>query len=676
MVRRSGRISSRQLSNAASQAPPPRTPAPRVRSIVEESADDLSINPVDARSPHGLPLPTPASERTTVGSTGVQGQRRSGRREAQANVASLLATPVSARKTTGPVHVTDEGNGEEMDLEAGSDGEDGDDDDDDEVDECIHIDSEYEKEEEADDDDIDEDEIDGYLDIDYEDEVPIAIEGEDGGEEEEEEEEEERGDFSVGEQPRKRAHPSAGEQSRKKARPSTNETAEQWISTYNRVHPIHKDDSDLQRFQSRMRALIERICSWARSGEDIAAWFRLEQSKLHMTRGFRSTLLRVDHDELATRVLGHMPDKTQQVLGKRNLEPFHMLDLPEVPEGFLHRLTYVDVPVRVGYSNVGQQQSRFRRVQVKALKPGADFQETMEAKVYVGSSINRLGGWIRVREHEKESNKEVPISSMHYRFSGQRDVVPNFRLIGAWSNPHVLDDQDAGNDLERWLPVFLEGILMVFLGTYHLQNRGTSELALKLSPLCSYRLVDDLRQNLGLPDFHNHSLNQVWPLCQGVYGGMTVVSKCANPECQRPKAKANGFHTISSTFSGRICSVCYKHAKKNNGLLRTREGLANGQFKEENNLKAINQAWFAMGNPRKCSNKACRVDIPENANIYGATTHIRCMRCHECTEKVKREWGPGANSGPVHLDDPAKCTRCPKLVSDVHIWGQERLCEV
>jgi hypothetical protein len=205
---------------------------------------------------------------------------------------------------------------------------------------------------------------------------------------------------------------------------------------------------------------------------------------------------------------------------------------------------------------------------------------------------------------------------------------------------------------------------MVYFNTYHRKHKPLIPNT-RSNPFseASYELVDQLRQGLDLPDFHKLSLNRAWPLGQGVNGGMTIARRCGNPECQRPKSipennqrKRRKFDLLENSeypdflpptprltplagsLSVRLCAGCHSFAMKHSGEMRSREGTSNGFFPQELGLASqlINLKWLERGNPAKCTNPACGVNIPRGANLYGFRNGIRYQKCHSFAREVKR----------------------------------------
>lgn len=171
---------------------------------------------------------------------------------------------------------------------------------------------------------------------------------------------------------------------------------------------------------------------------------------------------------------------------------------------------------------------------------------------------------------------------------------------------------------------------------------------------------------------------------QGVAGGMVQAKCCANEICGRLKvdkkksrsglAATTKLYGLSGPFSPRYCAGCYHFAIKTGGMMRKREGNANGLFHMALGLyrNHVNAAWFAEGNPRQCSNSHCGIQIPETANIYGFENGIRCKRCHDFARKAKSEWQQTGEE--QRYSGPRTCDKCHGSTSTIHVWDQERLC--
>ncbi|KAF5536333.1 hypothetical protein FNAPI_11802 [Fusarium napiforme] len=474
----------------------------------------------------------------------------------------------------------------------------------------------------------------------------------------------------------------------KKAR-ITIESAEDWIRNYNQMNPIDKNDPDLQRFQAAIKDIITRLCLWARADDNGSnnAWYRLTAAERSITRPLRAYLAVVNIQELIDNILEHIPHKAQKILGKRDLKPIDLIDLPEIPQHFKHRLVYADIPVRAGVNNITRQAGVIGTL----IKSAASLDSSMNTKVYLGSSINMRGGYVRIHTHEEGSEGRGQKCS-HYDYTKQSDVVPNLRAIGIYSNPHMVESLNPDNDTHRWLPVFLEGILMVYLGLIHRQYRGSHDsTALAVFAEPKYAMVDYLRDNLELPDFHNESLNVVWCLAQGVNGGMTVVNECGNPACKRPRmfhGKEQTFFTSGGQFSARVCEPCYRGLKKN-GKLRT-----------ENKSNHVRRMA-----PRVCDNPNCgKVDDGKGPGNFSRSqtdkTKWKCSPCWHYYHDNQRDRPAGpirggripagrtcANPNCGYVHDPSKKMKWRQDPSDDTKWrclrchsyfawnGDERPCQ-
>ncbi|KAJ4020145.1 hypothetical protein NW752_005250 [Fusarium irregulare] len=485
MPHRSGRLSSRRSGGTEMLAPLPKTPRESDGKRFVEELGEPSMIQADAPERRDGPYNGNNDDENDddhdndYGGDAVEYTKSQGKKPARA-----VATPVSLRKTRGSVAVTIEDSDADPDADWTdlSDGEEG----------------------FAEDGDFDPEE--SLLD-----ECEAAPEEQDvdPNDEDDDNEPEEFSNAGDSKRPAKKARISA-------------ETAEQWIHDYNQANPVDENDPDVQRFQKKLRAIVHHICTWARENENgsLDAWYRSPAHKRHMTKAFREVLQRADIQELVDKILAHMPDQVQKIFGKLNLTPTDLLELPEVPYMTKHRLVYTNVPVRVSVGSIERARKVGKR-RVKSLKRGTSLQSVKQTKIYIGSTIAKKGGYARIRCHERGSDGIYEKRNMHYDYTEQEDVVPNFRVIALWSNPECVDSLNPEEDIERWLVVFLEGIMMLYLGTISRYNKpAVDKSSNAIFAEEKYVLVDMLRDDLDLPEFHDHSLNQAWPLAQGVNGGM------------------------------------------------------------------------------------------------------------------------------------------------------------
>ncbi|KAK1243968.1 hypothetical protein MKX08_002106 [Trichoderma sp. CBMAI-0020] len=305
----------------------------------------------------------------------------------------------------------------------------------------------------------------------------------------------------------------ASEPLRKKPRVvSADVNAAKWLAEYNALHPVEPDDEDLLRFDGNLAYIIKRCCRWATEG-NISAWYKLPRVEREMTLSFHFIFRKaaVNPDNLIQIILDGMPLQARKVLGKKDLSPLDLLDLPVIPRKFKHRLVYLDIAIRLAQDKIRnvQRGSRFLK---EAMSP-TDLQQALQVKLYVGSSVNALGGHTRIRAHVSTANghRKVKRLGLHYGEITQADVVPNFRMFGVWQNPYAdgsLDEQNTA----AWVAPMVEGMMIVYLGLYTKKHLVKDLRA--IFPLASYGLVNQLRAAIALPAFTDNSLNRAWPLCQ------------------------------------------------------------------------------------------------------------------------------------------------------------------
>ncbi|KAM0249800.1 hypothetical protein ACHAP5_002669 [Fusarium lateritium] len=176
----------------------------------------------------------------------------------------------------------------------------------------------------------------------------------------------------------------------------------------------------------------------------------------------------------------------------------------------------------------------------------------MVTGLYIGSSVDKRGGYNRLATHEKEANQEDGLRNRHYTFMRQADAIPNFRVVGLWTNPEFRP-ADETQDNKKWLPIFFEGILMIYLGMYHERNKSFREEFDHIFTGPSYELAKLLRKDLMLPDFQFESLNRAWPLIQGFAHGS--YGKCGNDSC-KGQAPTKKLSFPDGMFKPGICTDC------------------------------------------------------------------------------------------------------------------------
>ncbi|KAG5780956.1 hypothetical protein H9Q73_005374 [Fusarium xylarioides] len=191
----------------------------------------------------------------------------------------------------------------------------------------------------------------------------------------------------------------------------------------------------------------------------------------------------------------------------------------------------------------------------------------------------------------------------------QEDVVPNFRIGGLWDIPGVLNQ-----DTLEYLPTFWEGLLMVYTGTYHTSQRAPG--APPLLSVSSYRLVQELRTGLPLPDFHMQSLNIAWPLKQG-FRPIGAVSKAKAEQARRAAEEARRARRAAEAEAERATQdkivqriLLTQHAMDNAGKPEEQDRLA----REYEVLIADIQA---SGAPWKDFDRLLEKTGPKNPNYTG-----------------------------------------------------------
>ncbi|KAI0191661.1 hypothetical protein EV127DRAFT_337745, partial [Xylaria flabelliformis] len=213
-----------------------------------------------------------------------------------------------------------------------------------------------------------------------------------------------------------------------------------------------------------MEAIVNEIIAWCRQGtsQEISDWYKKLKEEREIATSTRSFFLRVD-ESFTSRIFNAMPLQAQKILGKKDFDAVDLLNLPRFDDTINHWIVYLDLPARVDLESVEWVDFGRTGRQYRQFKKGADETRCSEMRCYVGSSVNKNGGQVRIRQHQSESGKSPENAkhhSQHYDFIRQKDVVTNFRVA-------ALFDKASEDDSAATQPVqVLEGLLMTYLGLY------------------------------------------------------------------------------------------------------------------------------------------------------------------------------------------------------------------
>lgn len=177
------------------------------------------------------------------------------------------------------------------------------------------------------------------------------------------------------------------------------------IDSLNKRYPVDDGDSDVEAFDTKFKALVEKVTAWAKSGskEERKEWYARDPVDREMTMSYRDFLIR-HSDGLAQAILNGMPRKSRQVLGRAK-KICDLLDLPEGAESTVHQLTYFCVLTKFSPRHITRgPHPHFHYAPRKTDFLGAkqcnlDAKKARESWVYVGSSITGQGGRHRIRQH-------------------------------------------------------------------------------------------------------------------------------------------------------------------------------------------------------------------------------------------------------------------------------------
>ncbi|KAF7562790.1 hypothetical protein G7046_g1310 [Stylonectria norvegica] len=131
-----------------------------------------------------------------------------------------------------------------------------------------------------------------------------------------------------------------------------------------------------------------------------------------------------------------------------------------------YRFTYLNVAVSVGRKNIKTRLSAWSlwAPPVKVLCSGFQVQNTTEARIFLGSSANRMGGAQRLLDHDRNAtrSKGKPAGIHYRRFAVKDDVLPQFLVLGVRFNPN-----DIETETKKDIAVILRGSANGISATYH-----------------------------------------------------------------------------------------------------------------------------------------------------------------------------------------------------------------
>ncbi|KAF4426086.1 hypothetical protein FACUT_9938 [Fusarium acutatum] len=254
-----------------------------------------------------------------------------------------------------------------------------------------------------------------------------------------------------------------------------------------------------------------------------------------------------------------MPDFVKSILGRPNLQPIDLLDLPIVDESFCFWGVYLGV----------------------ILKNDTDLVEG----VYVDSSLGYkgyLGISGRVAIHRRFSSRnynDLPrdVRCYHYSVACKDDATPQFRTIS-------LFEVIRGNTVAT---ILAQQVLMVYLSTVAWAYPN------------QLKLFQESKNGIpGLPDFSDIGLNRALPLAQNQHWSpcnRTIYQEWLNEtnqedhcfNCGRPFTNLPDEKRWKGFFEARRCAACWLHLYKH---------------KEEKCPDLITDArmhevWVGWGNP-------------------------------------------------------------------------------
>jgi hypothetical protein len=313
--------------------------------------------------------------------------------------------------------------------------------------------------------------------------------------------------------------------------------------------------------------------------------------------GFWKLFEELEISELRKPLFGGISQEVMSLLGRPNLSPYDLLDLPTIDDNFRLWGVYINIVLDSSGNIVG---------------------------IYIGSSVayrTYISITGRVCAHLKNSAKPFDAiqkceQSEHYRLTTQPGMTSNFRFI-------ALFQIRPGNTAAT---VIAETIIMTYLSTlsWTYPEQG--------------KLVAKMREGIpGLPDFSNLGLNRSIPFAHG-FKGMPrsktlhkawlkengIDNICMNCGREAPEDENNWV----GWFLKRRCRAC--HSYRN---LHGHEKHAGTYVSHKDHM-----LWLAEGNDDVCQNPLCqeprRPQLGRRKSEHRGFGRFRGFgpesRCHAC----------------------------------------------
>ncbi|KAK8042520.1 hypothetical protein PG994_013003 [Apiospora phragmitis] len=310
-----------------------------------------------------------------------------------------------------------------------------------------------------------------------------------------------------------------------------NKTAEQCLKSIDAAYPVADGDPDVASFQALASKLVSRIFAHVHRHSDEAFDVLLRQSQSDRILGipFLRYIRRRDPNARAycERIFKSMPRKTQQVLGRANLRPIDLLDLPTIPINSSVWLNYIntiasmpggactDVPL----PSMAKKNPKSDSPVFQTYRDGYTALNAQSFAIYNSSSYNKLGDAQRILDLVKKSNIDPGVyvnEDNHTAMLSPPDNVLNFRTINVVPNSSKSSPvtEGAKDDDVEFLE-FVDGLVTLFLAvgmkvssiSHSSQHRELTERGL------NFQL--NLRRGLPLPDFSNESPSKTWSMACG-----------------------------------------------------------------------------------------------------------------------------------------------------------------
>lgn len=211
----------------------------------------------------------------------------------------------------------------------------------------------------------------------------------------------------------KRAFPArkvAGSRRRNKHRKRPTKSAAQWVKEQNQNSEFGPDDPDVQRFQKNLGEIIRRLHDRIHTG----SWTERQKLRSSVHGSTFKLYSEKTPEEICEDLFKGIPFPTQHILGKTDLKPEDLLNLPDDAAKLFRGGVYLNILARFAMEKIEHKPHpdlKFNKIDtVRTTQASPD--EAKEFRLYGGSSVLNVPN--RTRTHVSESPLLSQCRRVHY----------------------------------------------------------------------------------------------------------------------------------------------------------------------------------------------------------------------------------------------------------------------